>query len=279
MGLAQTVPDYLVTRRNTIIQTAFTAVFAYIFINIYRPFGYENWYQEVYQWQLLLASAVVILTGMIVIILSRVFLFYIKRSHEITFAVYAWFIVAEILFMGLFFTSFEIFILKDERPALALLFNAVQNTALILLIPYTLTILFFAWTDIKKKLDKVVQQFRDPSELFIPFHDEKGQLRISVKCADLIFMEANDNYVNLHYLSNGKQKVFMIRNSLKNFEESLKDYPLARVHRKFAVNTKNVKMLRKGKKSYELIMNTNEEEVIPVSKKYERQVIKVLNQN
>lgn len=278
MGLAQTVPDYLLTRRNTIIQTAFTAVFAYIFINIYRPFGYDNWYEEVYLWQLLLASAVVIFTGMIVIILSRILLFSIKRSHEITFAVYIWFIVAEILFMGLFYTSFEVFILKDERPPLSLLFNAVQNTALILLIPYALSFLFFAWTDIKKKFEKVVQQFRDPSDQFIPIKDEKGQLRISIKCVDLLFMEANDNYVNLHYLSNGKQKIFMVRNSLKHFELSMKDYPVTRVHRKFAVNTKNVKLLKKGKKSYEVIMNTLAEDVIPVSKKYEQEVIKVLNQ-
>lgn len=276
MNLRQSVPEYLTTRKNTIIQIAFTTIFAYIFINIYRPFGYDNWY-KIKDWQLLLASAVVVLAGMVVIILSRLIFFYLKRSHEITFALYIWFTAAEIFFMGLFFTSLEIWILHDERTAIALLFNAIQNTALILLIPYTLSILFFAWSDIKKKLEQVVIQFRDPSEVFIPFRDEKGSLKITIKSVNVLFMESNDNYVNIHYNDGDKRKIYMIRNSLKQFESDLKDYPIYRTHRKFSVNIKNVKMLKKERKGFELLINSAQEDHIPVSRSYEKQIMELMN--
>lgn len=272
----QSVPDYLTTRKNTIIQIAFTTIFAYIFINIYRPFGYNNWY-KIQQWQLLIASAVIVITGMVVIILSRIIMLRLKRSHEITFAMYIWFILAEIIAMGLFYTSFEIFILNDTRQPLDLLFNAVQNTSLILLIPYTVSTLFFAWSDIKKKLEHVVQQFRDPSEIIVPFKDEKGNLKITIKCTDLLFLESNDNYVNINYLDKGKLKTYMIRNSLKQFESELKDYPVYRNHRKFSVNIKNVKMLKKERKGFELVMNSENEEKIPVSRSYEKRIMDLMH--
>ena len=276
MNFRQSVPEYLTTKKNTIIQIAFTTIFAYIFINIYRPFGYDEWY-KVKDWQLLIASAIVVMTGMVVIMLSRIFMYQLRKSHEITFALYIWFIVAEIVLMGVFYTSFEIFILHDQRPALELMFNAVQNTALILLIPYALSILFFAWSDIKKKLEQVVQQFRDPSEIFIPFKDEKGSLKLTIKSIDVLFLESNDNYVNIHYNDNGKRKIYMIRNSLKQFEADLKDYPIIRTHRKYSVNTKNIKMLKKERKGYELLLNTDREDRVPVSRSYEQKIIQLLS--
>jgi len=276
MVLKQSIPEYLTTRKNTIIQIAFTAIFAYIFINIYRPFGYDNWY-KVKEWEMLLASAVVVLTGMIVIILSRIVLLNLKKTYEITLAVYSWFIIAEIFFMGLFFTIFEIVILHDERSPLSLLFNAVQNTSLILLIPYTLSFLFFAWSDIKNRFETVAQQHRDPSEVFIPFKDEKETLRVTIKCADLLYLEANDNYVNIHYLDNGKQKMLMIRNTLKNYEKLLKSYPVYRVHRKFSVNIINVKLMIKGSKGFDVVMKNDKEDRISVSHSYEKRIIELMN--
>ncbi|HKM93283.1 MAG TPA: LytTR family transcriptional regulator DNA-binding domain-containing protein [Prolixibacteraceae bacterium] len=275
MLLKQSIPEYLTTSKNTIIQIAFTTIFAYVFINIYRPFGYDNWY-EAKSWELLIASAIIVLTGMIVIIVSRVLMLRLKKSHEITFAVYIWFIVAEIIFMGVFYTSFEILILNDTRTPLSLLFNAVQNTSLILLIPYALTILFFAWKDIKKKFDSVAQQFKAPTEIFIPFKDEKGTLKVTIKCIDLLYLESNDNYVNIHYIDKQKERKIIIRNTLKKYEKQLQDYPIYRVHRKFSVNIKNVKLLQKGKKGYELVMNTDSGQVIPVSISYQKSIMDLM---
>jgi DNA-binding LytR/AlgR family response regulator len=122
-----------------------------------------------------------------------------------------------------------------------------------------------------------VQQFRSPSDIFIPLKDEKGMLRVTIKCSDLLFIEANDNYVNVHYLDNNKEKKLIIRNTLKRYENLLKDYPVYRVHRKFSVNIKNVKMLLKSTKGYELIINSEQGQVIPVSGSYQKRIIAIMS--
>lgn len=277
MNFRQSVPDYLTSRKNTIIQIFFTAIFAFVFIITYRPFGYDKWYGNIGNMKLLAGTAVVVLLGMVLIIFTRIVMFFLKKTHEITLAVYSWMIATEILLLGGFYTALEIVILHDERSAFSLLLNAVQNTSLILLIPYTLSILFFAWNDIKRKLDHVLQQFRDPSEIFIPIKDEKGVLRLTLRSMNILYLESNDNYVNVYYLDNEKTKTFLVRNSLKQMEKTLKDYPIYRCHRSYSINIKNVKMIKKEKKGYELVINSPKEQCLPVSKSYEKKIIDLLN--
>jgi len=277
MDFKQSVPDYLTSRRNNTIQIFFTAIFTFIFIEAYRPFGYDNWYGNIGNLKLLAGTAVVVLMGMVVIILSRIGMFVLNKTHEITLALYIWMIAVEILLLGGFYSALEIFILHDQRSTFSILFNAVQNTSLILLIPYTLSILFFAWKDIKRKLEHMVQQFRDPAEVFIPIKDEKGVLRLTLKSINILFLESNDNYVNVYYLDNEKTKTYLIRNSLKQLEKSLKEYPIYRCHRSYSVNIKNVKMVRKAKKGYELVINSPKEECIPISLSYQKKILDLIN--
>jgi DNA-binding LytR/AlgR family response regulator len=273
----QSVPDYLTSRKNTIIQIVFTAIFAFIFIVIYRPFGYDKWYGNIGNMELLAGTSFVVILGMVLIIITRIAMFFMKKTHEITLAFYIWMIAAEIFLLGGFYTALEVFILDDVRSPLNLFINAVENTSLILLIPYTLSILFFAWKDIKRKLDQVVQQFRDPSEIFIPIKDEKGVLRLTLKSMNILYLESDDNYVNVYYLDNDKTKTYLVRNSLKQLEKNLKEYPIYRCHRSYSVNIKNVKMIRKAKKGYELIINSQKGECLPVSKSYEKKILDLLN--
>ncbi len=277
MNLRQSVPDYLTNRKNNIIQIVFTAVFAFVFIIAYRPFGYENWYGNIGDLELYAGTVVVVVLGMVTIILTRILMFFFNKTHEITFAVYIWMIIVEVILLGAFYTALEKIILGDKRSAISLMANAIQNTALIILIPYTLSILFFAWSDIKKKFEQVVHQFRDPSQEFIPFKDENGVLRLSLKSNNILFLEANDNYVDIHFTDNDKQKKLLIRNNLKNLEKNLKDFPIYRCHRSYSVNISNVKMTRKIKGGYELVLNTITEECIPVSKSYEKKILELMN--
>jgi hypothetical protein len=277
MNFRQSVPDYLTSRKNTFIQIVFTVIFTSVFIITYRPFGYDKWYGNIGNLELLAGTAVVILVGMLVIILSRIGMLILKKNHEITLAFYLWMVAAEIILLGGFFTALEIFILDDHRPPFQLFLNAVQNTSLILLIPYVLSILFFAWKDIKRNLEQVVSQFRDPAEIFIPIKDEKGVLRVTLKSVNILYLESNDNYVNVYYLDNEKTKTYLVRNSLKLLEKNLKEYPIYRCHRSYSVNIKNVKMIRKSKKGYELIINSPKEICLPVSKSYEKKILDMFN--
>jgi hypothetical protein len=273
MNFKQEIPEYLINRKNTIIQIAFTTLFAFVFINIYMPFGAENWYQ-INEWQFFYLSGAVVLTGMVTVILSRLLLFYLKRNHLVTIALYAWLIASEVIFMGGFYTVFEIVILHDKRPTFDILFNAVQNTTLILLIPYLLSSLFFAWSDIKAKFEQVVRKQQwDSNVRMIPFSDENGKLRFTLPAQYVLYLESDDNYIKVYYLDSNQVRINMFRGSMKLLERDLRSYPVYRCHRSYFVNALNVKQLRRGKRGYEILLDAPKEIIVPVSKTYLKFII------
>jgi len=271
------LPLYYINKKNTVIQIVFTTLFAYAFINLYKPFGSREWYDVPFG-LFSLGSGILVISGMLVVLISRLFLFWIKRFRQISVFYYILMIAAEIIFMAIIYVIFERLILKDLRHFLILLYTAIQNTALILLIPYIITILYYEWQEKKMSFDKLIKQISQRSH-FISFKDEKGIIRFTLKTNDLIFLESYDNYVLIHYKSEAKTKTYLIRNSLKNFEQQLSDAPIIRCHRSYSVNVNHVKLLKQERKNVNIIMDTLEQNIIPVSKSYSEKVIKTLSES
>src|SRR5690606_22873028 len=137
-------------------------------------------------------------------------------------------------------------VLGGVRPFWILLYMAVQNTSLILLIPYIISLLFFSlqekksklipyiisllffsWRENKLTLEQLVSQLRAKRH-FIPFEDENGVLRLTINSGDLLYLKASDNYVDIIYRSGEKTKTYVLRNTLKKLEGSLDGLPLLR---------------------------------------------------
>ena len=275
--MGKPIPSHYITRKNTIIQIVFTTVFAYVFIILYHPFGAENWY-DVSWWVFSLASGFLVVSGMLVVLVSRLFMFWFKRTQPISILYYAVMTAGEIIFMAVLYALLERWVLNDMRPFAARVYFAAQNTALILLIPYLISVLFFEWQEKKISLEKLIQQIGNKAR-FIHFKDEKGTLRLTLKTNDLIFLEASDNYVDIHYESYGKMKSFLIRNTLKQFEKDLAEFPLLRCHRSYMVNMSRVKMMKQEKGTVQLLMDSMGQHAIPVSKSYAENVSKMLSAN
>ena len=271
--MGKQIPAYYLSRKNTFIQIVFTTLFAYVFINLYQPFGAGAWY-DVSLWAFSLASGILVVSGMFVVLVSRLIMFWFKRRHPITIFYYAVMIAGEIIFMAMMYALLERWILKDLRPIATLLYFSTQNTALILLIPYLISTLFFEWQEKKMSLEKLIKQISLKVH-FISFKDEKGILRITLKVNDLYFLESSDNYVVIHYKLNGKMNTDLIRNTLKNFEKELIEFPLLRCHRSYMVNINHVKMMKREKTKVQLIMDESGQHVIPISKTYSENVSKV----
>jgi len=276
--MGKQIPPYYITSKNTVIQIVFTTVFAYVFINLYKPFGAGEWY-EVTWWVFSLASGILVVSGMLVVLASRLFMFWLKRKRPITILYFALMIAGEIIFMAVFYVLLERWALKkDIRPFAMLVYFAVQNTALILLIPYLISVLFFEWQEKKMSLEKLIKQISRKA-YFITFKDEKGTLRLTLKTNDLIFLEAYDNYVVIHYESSETMKSYLIRNTLKQFEKDFAEFPLLRCHRSYTVNMNHVKMMKREKGIIQLLMDNVGQHAIPVSKTYAEIVSKMLSTN
>jgi len=272
--MRKNIPACYINRKNTIIQIIFTSLFAFAFINLYKPFGAGEWY-EVSWWMFSLASSILVITGMLVVIVSRVFMFLFKRNKPISILYYILMIAGEIIFMAAFYALLEKIVMNDIRTFWERMYFSVQNTALILLIPYIITILFFEWQEKKMSLEKIIKQISHKPD-FISFKDHKGNLMLTLKINDLSYIESSDNYVVIHYNSTGKTKTYLLRNSLKKLEKEFIDLPLVRCHRSFMVNINFVKMMKREKKTFKLFIDDFRNISIPVSETYMANVSKVL---
>lgn len=97
--------------------------------------------------------------------------------------------------------------------------------------------------------------------------DENGKVCFSVDFKDLLYIQSCDNYVLVFYLSNGKVKKEIVRNSLKSLEEKFVDTTLRRCHRSFMVNVANVEIMKR-KSSIMVLKLKGVDEPIPVSRSF-----------
>lgn len=75
------IPPYIYKKSNLILLVVFTAVFALLFINIYKPFESPQWY-PITKFEYFLYSSLIILTGVLVVVISRIVLFYYTKKER-----------------------------------------------------------------------------------------------------------------------------------------------------------------------------------------------------
>lgn len=267
------IPVYLYEKGNSTKTIVFTAVFALLFINLFEPFGSRDWYPGVSDIKYFAFSSLIILTGMLVVVISRLILTAYSRRHDVLYWKYALWILCEIVAMAIFYTLFAKFFPKDgvERDLTEIFQQSLINTALVLLLPYAISWLYFSWKDKSAILDDIekMRPADSRSKNLIAFPDEKGDLKISVMLENLLYIESADNYATIHYLNKSGISHFLLRNSLKWIEERYaSETPLTRCHRSYIVNMDKVKILKKIKGGIVIEIDAERTPDIPVSKTY-----------
>ncbi len=111
------------------------------------------------------------------------------------------------------------------------------------------------------------QELSSDSDIRLKFYDNRHQLKFITESSSVLYIESNENYVVIHYLENGIEKKFQLRNSMKNIEPLCERAGFARTHRCYIVNPLHVKMIRKEPGGVN-IADLGLSEGIPISKKY-----------
>lgn len=266
-------------KANVIQLILLTAVFALLFINIFQPFNSRGWYPNISEFKYFFFSSLIILTGMLVVVISRLIMLRYTLNNELYTWQFALHVFAEVVSMSLFYTIFAKFFPRAgaERDILEVFIQSSKNTAWVLLLPYSILWLYFSWREKNKLLEKIKKEEVEPEgnkRNLIAFQDEKGELKISIDLENLLYVDSADNYATIHYLNKSKLSHYMIRNSLKWMEENLtKESPLVRCHRSYIVNLDKVKVLRKTKEGIFLEIDAVNTPDIPVSKTYYQYVM------
>lgn len=247
-------------------------LFFLVFVIIYTPFHIDESvlgdYPSIiktqsgrYQFNIVMIMCILFL----VLALSRTLLYIFRKSLGNDRGNYFIWIAGEFLTMSLFTALYVSLITKGEMT----FFNALLYTFI-----YLLTVLIYPYAIIT--LSQILRTSRsskvaevDETASRVRFYDDKHTLKFVVASAAILYIEAQENYVRIHYLDADQVKSYQLRATMKKLEESMSSNGLVRCHRSYFVNPRHIHALRKDKDNYIYAeIDDSAHTAIPISKKY-----------
>lgn len=268
------VDKYMTNKSNLVRLIVFTAIFSLCFINLYCPFDSMTWYEEMSRPKYFLISSLLVLVGILVIAFSRFLMYRFVRKHSLYYLEYAVWVVAEVFVLSACYTCMTIAVNDNLswwswHDVIEVFKSANINTFLVILLPYSVSWLYFSYEDKKRRLQRIEESMKPTKDnVVLQFRDEKGEIRFSVASNKIVYIESADNYVIINYESNNKMTNFMLRNTLKRVAHELKDTPIKRCHRSYMVNFERITALRRKNDEVNLEFDMVDIKNIPVSKTY-----------
>lgn len=114
-------------------------------------------------------------------------------------------------------------------------------------------------------------------EDLVRFADSTGRLKLVIAHDVMLYVEAQENYVSIHYMEGEKQKDYTLRQSMKGIEELMAKHGIIRCQRSYFVNPRHVKVLRRDKEGFiQAELDIANSKPVPVSPKYYEQLSKML---
>lgn len=215
----------------------------------YRPMSSE--------FHLTMMSCIILLvTGV-----SRTVMFFVRRKKELEFRHNIIWCAAEAFVSSCFVALYIQLFTTSGAGYFQTLALSLKYVYLILVYPYLVLLL------LQMIMGKKEAAAQDSS--LAKFYDEHGRLKLSIAPSSILFVNAEANYVKIHYAESGKVKDYMLRASMKSIEKMSSENGLLRCQRSYFVNPGHVKVLRKDKDGFyyaELDMPGVQE--VPVSKSY-----------
>ena len=116
-----------------------------------------------------------------------------------------------------------------------------------------------------------------PDEQLVRFADSTGRLKLVIAYDVILYIEAQENYVAIHYLEGEQHKEYTLRQSMRGIEDLMEKHGIIRCQRSYFVNPRHVKVLRRDKEGIiQAELDTKNTKSVPVSPKYYEQLSKML---
>ncbi len=280
------LPSYFFDKKNIIQLLLFVTFFVLLFIVIFKPFNSNTWIKGMSKDRFVIYSILMVTIGLGVLTVSRIVMFLLRNKIKVFYWNYLIWLFGEIIFISLFCTLFAWLIHPRQVDFFAIFPYTFAYSSSILLLPYIISWLYFELKDKKRALESEKSlrlqngdKTSAPNTDLINFTDEKGVLKLSVSIDNLFYIAAADNYVNVCYINKEKVGSFILRNSLKNIEETYTNANLVRCHRSYIVNRTKVKVMRRDKDGLYIELDSKSIPDIPISKTYAKQVIDLFTES
>ena len=268
---SQPLPDSFKKFSTHAFYFSFVPFFLFVFGALYKPFGLETLLDSSkasYSFNLTMIMCIVLL----VVLSSRMILYFTRVVRHLSLNWYRMWCVAEIIVSSFFVALYVTFIGDFQEPYLEILVGTAGYLALTLLFPYVFLELSFSLSAARKLPLAAVEPDKK-----LHFHDSSHNLKLVVSAEHILYIKADVNYITINYLEADKKKFYELRASMKSVEDICASAGILRCHRSFFVNPAHVKALRKDKENVIVAeLDTNDDTLIPVSKTYYEDLVKVL---
>lgn len=239
-------------------------LFFFLFVLAYEPFGIVDFLSGArghYTLNLIIAS----LTVLGVLSLSRMLIFILRRRLKLSWATYTLWCLGETVVSALMLSILMGISWAGIHPYFQVMSRCVLYLAAILVFPYIIFNLGILAAVLR---DEALAPQADEKSL-LRLYDENKRLKLIVSADAVLYIKAEENYVHIVHLDNGKVKDFVLRASMRSLEPVLERHSLVRCHRSYFVNATHVELVKKDSVGYALArLDTEGVEPVPVSKRY-----------
>ncbi len=248
----------LATRRAKIVHIFTLFISTTTFLTIYNPFLSSETKNDIFQ---TLTNSIFISFLFCSIATATIYIFS-KRINSARFKIYDY---VAMIFINVFVASI---IFSIGSTNIMDYIDSYISLSTIIFIPYFVTSLFsvirYLIRELRTKKIELVQTTVNKAPTMIDFIDEYGNSAFYLDRDSILYIAANDNYVNIHCWVGDKVISKSLRSSMKALEEQLKTHNIVRCHRSYMVNVSKISFLNKEKGKHKLELNKGSF-LVPVS--------------
>ncbi len=240
----------------------------FAFVLIYRPFNLgEELLLGRFSFGVNLTLIACILFGSMALMRT---LFHLVRER-INQPLYFCWCLLEITISALFVALYVWLMDRVAEPYFVVVTHLYGWLFSVLLIPYVVAGMALALVERSR------QPLEEPSqELKMRFYDERKNLKLVVTTASVLYIAAQENYVQVFYLEGERVRDYLVRASMRSIEELCAENGLKRCHRSYYLNPAHVKTLRREKEGVIVAELDVAGQEVPVTKRYYDDLVAIL---
>lgn len=265
------INNVIVSGASTIVHSLAVPLFALIFAIYYKPYGL---YEELQMPNASYAFNVTIIFCILLVSVSitRGWLYLIGKYRVVSRMGYLAWCVMEAVIAALFGSLYVVLMIKEPGGFFDIAGRSVLLMLATLFYPYC-----FLWLGIELYSKNMEENSPVDDSSLIRFHDEYQKLRLVIAPEAVLFIKSEDNYVQIHYLDQGRSKKFILRSSMRALEEKLSRHGLVRCHRSYFINPLHIKIVHRDTSGL-IVAELKQDgyESIPISRKYHDEITRLL---
>ena len=257
--------SFMNSSRDKLLAILFVNVFIPLFLIIFQPFGVNN-YDPTHQirWYFVLAVMGIGLVNGLVMTAYEFLLVPLLFPVSI---LYKFCLRVLLLLLILSSSSFLFYNFMGgfHDWSFSSYLGFIWDVSFLALLPLAGVVLYFKYKNVVA-MNKTLSEKPVDNQL-VWLVAENGKDKLGVNLQELLYLEAEENYVAVFRQVNGVKKKTLLRTSLKRMEQQLEHTPVERCHRSFMVNLNQVKTVSGNTHQFQLYLKQLESP-IPVSRNF-----------